>query len=67
MAKEISKVIGQDNAAEETIAEGQEPGEFWVLLGGKTPYANDKRYAVGWRIDLTFTFQIFSVEASEKN
>uniref|UniRef100_A0AAX7UNV3 HP domain-containing protein n=1 Tax=Astatotilapia calliptera TaxID=8154 RepID=A0AAX7UNV3_ASTCA len=29
--------------SEEIIAEGQEPIEFWELLGGKAPYANDKR------------------------
>uniref|UniRef100_A0AAY4CKL1 HP domain-containing protein n=1 Tax=Denticeps clupeoides TaxID=299321 RepID=A0AAY4CKL1_9TELE len=27
----------------QTVAEGQEPIEFWDLLGGKTPYASDKR------------------------
>ncbi|XP_062401454.1 advillin [Sardina pilchardus] len=43
MAKEVSTAITQDNTAVEIIAEGQEPVEFWTLLGGKTPYANDKR------------------------
>lgn len=43
MAKEVSAFIGQ-GAAEEIMAEGQEPIEFWELLGGKTPYANDRRY-----------------------
>ncbi|KAL2090564.1 hypothetical protein ACEWY4_012827 [Coilia grayii] len=43
MAKEISKVIGQGPVAEETIAEGHEPLEFWQLLGGRAQYANDKR------------------------
>ncbi|XP_047439510.1 advillin [Mugil cephalus] len=45
MAKEVSSVIGQNSQrlSEETVAEGQEPIEFWELLGGKTPYANDKR------------------------
>lgn len=42
MAKEVSAVIGQ-NLSEETVAEGQEPIEFWELLGGKAPYASDKR------------------------
>ncbi|XP_019942077.2 advillin [Paralichthys olivaceus] len=42
MAKEVSSAIGQ-NSAEEIVAEGQEPVEFWELLGGKAPYANDKR------------------------
>uniref|UniRef100_A0A8D3DL64 HP domain-containing protein n=1 Tax=Scophthalmus maximus TaxID=52904 RepID=A0A8D3DL64_SCOMX len=27
----------------EIVAEGQEPIEFWELLGGKAPYASDKR------------------------
>lgn len=45
MAKEISPVIGQNtqNITEEIVAEGQEPVEFWELLGGKAPYASDKR------------------------
>lgn len=45
MAKEISSVIGQNSQSrsEEIVAEGQEPSEFWELLGGKAPYANDKR------------------------
>ena len=44
MAKEVSSVIGQKSrqGSEEIVAEGQEPFEFWELLGGKTPYANDK-------------------------
>uniref|UniRef100_UPI003AABA1F0 advillin n=1 Tax=Centroberyx gerrardi TaxID=166262 RepID=UPI003AABA1F0 len=43
MAKEISSVIGQNWTAVEIVAEGQEPVEFWDLVGGKAPYANDKR------------------------
>ncbi|KAK1900960.1 Advillin [Dissostichus eleginoides] len=45
MAKEVSSVIGQKSrqGSEEIVAEGQEPFEFWELLGGKAPYANDKR------------------------
>ncbi|XP_034441046.1 advillin [Hippoglossus hippoglossus] len=42
MAKEVNSVIGQ-NSSEEIVAEGQEPVEFWEILGGKAPYANDKR------------------------
>ncbi|XP_062255171.1 advillin [Platichthys flesus] len=42
MAKEVKTVIGQ-NSSEEIVAEGQEPVEFWGILGGKSPYANDKR------------------------
>lgn len=45
MAKEISSVIGHNSqkGSEEIVAEGQEPVEFWELLGGKAPYASDKR------------------------
>uniref|UniRef100_A0A3P9D7I8 Advillin n=1 Tax=Maylandia zebra TaxID=106582 RepID=A0A3P9D7I8_9CICH len=45
MAKEVSSAISQNSprGSEEIIAEGQEPIEFWELLGGKAPYANDKR------------------------
>ncbi|KAK5872261.1 hypothetical protein PBY51_012977 [Eleginops maclovinus] len=45
MAKEVSSVIGQNSkqGSEEIVAEGQEPFEFWELVGGKAPYANDKR------------------------
>uniref|UniRef100_A0A3Q2P4M0 Advillin n=1 Tax=Fundulus heteroclitus TaxID=8078 RepID=A0A3Q2P4M0_FUNHE len=45
MAKEVSSVIGpgSERGFEEIVAEGQEPVEFWELLGGKAPYANDKR------------------------
>nr|XP_046240044.1 advillin [Scatophagus argus] len=42
MAKEVSSVLGQ-KGSEEIVAEGQEPIEFWELLGGKAPYASDKR------------------------
>ncbi|XP_056590774.1 advillin [Triplophysa dalaica] len=42
MAKEVSAFIGQ-GATEEIMAEGQEPNEFWELLGGKTTYASDRR------------------------
>ncbi|XP_056220499.1 advillin [Seriola aureovittata] len=42
MAREASSVIGQ-NGSEEIVAEGQESVEFWELLGGKAPYASDKR------------------------
>ncbi|XP_032365171.1 advillin-like [Etheostoma spectabile] len=45
MAKEVSSVIGQNSQqrSEEIVAEGQEPFEFWELLGGRAPYASDKR------------------------
>ncbi|XP_057413216.1 advillin isoform X2 [Balaenoptera acutorostrata] len=41
MAKELAGLLC--DGTENTVAEGQEPAEFWDLLGGKTPYANDKR------------------------
>ncbi|XP_044073526.1 advillin [Siniperca chuatsi] len=45
MAKEVSSVIGQNSkkGSDEIVAEGQEPIKFWELLGGKAPYACDKR------------------------
>uniref|UniRef100_A0A3B3CTV5 Advillin n=1 Tax=Oryzias melastigma TaxID=30732 RepID=A0A3B3CTV5_ORYME len=45
MAKEVSSVICLDTqrSSEEIVAEGQEPMEFWELLGGKAPYASGKR------------------------
>uniref|UniRef100_A0A2K5CMG3 Advillin n=1 Tax=Aotus nancymaae TaxID=37293 RepID=A0A2K5CMG3_AOTNA len=41
VAKELASFLC--DGSENTVAEGQEPAEFWDLLGGKTPYANDKR------------------------
>nr|XP_058938316.1 advillin isoform X8 [Kogia breviceps] len=41
IAKELAGLLC--DGSENTVAEGQEPAEFWDLLGGKTPYANDKR------------------------
>lgn len=43
MAKEVSSFIGR-GSSEEIMAEGQEPNEFWEILGGKTSYASDRRY-----------------------
>ncbi|CAJ1051747.1 advillin [Xyrichtys novacula] len=45
MAKEVSSVIVQSaqRGSEELVAEGQEPIDFWELLGGKACYASDKR------------------------
>lgn len=43
MAKEVNSVVGK-TGSEEIVAEGQEPIEFWELLGGKAPYANSKRW-----------------------
>ncbi|XP_028261392.1 advillin isoform X2 [Parambassis ranga] len=49
MAKEVSSVIGQNSqrGSEEIVAEGQEPIVFWELLGGKAPYASEKRLQQG--------------------
>ncbi|XP_019513203.1 PREDICTED: advillin isoform X1 [Hipposideros armiger] len=41
MAKELAGILC--DGTEDAVAEGQEPAEFWDLLGGKVPYANDKR------------------------
>ncbi|XP_074125920.1 advillin [Sminthopsis crassicaudata] len=41
MAKELARVLC--DGTENTVAEGQEPAAFWDTLGGKVPYANDKR------------------------
>lgn len=27
----------------QVVAEGQEPSNFWMALGGKAPYSNSKR------------------------
>ncbi|XP_069614710.1 advillin [Ranitomeya imitator] len=41
MAKQLAIILVDGN--EETLAEGQETLQFWEILGGKAPYANDKR------------------------
>ncbi|XP_004601712.2 advillin [Sorex araneus] len=41
MARELAALFCDGTT--DTIAEGQESSEFWDLLGGKAPYANDKR------------------------
>nr|XP_028577335.1 advillin [Podarcis muralis]XP_028577336.1 advillin [Podarcis muralis] len=41
MAKELATTLC--NGIQEMVAEGQEPPEFWELLGGKAPYASQKR------------------------
>lgn len=43
MAKEVASFVGR-GSSEEVMAEGQEPYEFWEILGGKGPYASDRRY-----------------------
>lgn len=42
MAKEVVSVIGKKDS-DQIVAEGQESVEFWDMLGGKAPYASDKR------------------------
>uniref|UniRef100_A0A4W5K3M8 Gelsolin-like domain-containing protein n=2 Tax=Hucho hucho TaxID=62062 RepID=A0A4W5K3M8_9TELE len=41
MAKAVSDVLSRQD--KQVVMEGQEPAEFWVALGGKAPYACDKR------------------------
>ncbi|KAM9163544.1 villin-like protein [Pangshura tecta] len=42
MAKTVANIISKRD--KQTILEGQEPVEFWAALGGKAPYASDKRF-----------------------
>ncbi|XP_069067156.1 villin-like protein [Pleurodeles waltl] len=42
MAKTVANVISKRD--KHTILESQEPAEFWVALGGKAPYASEKRF-----------------------
>ncbi|KAF7240355.1 Advillin [Varanus komodoensis] len=41
MAKQLAAAICE--GLQESVVEGQEPAEFWELLGGKAPYASQKR------------------------
>uniref|UniRef100_A0A8C9L2J7 Villin-1 n=1 Tax=Pavo cristatus TaxID=9049 RepID=A0A8C9L2J7_PAVCR len=41
MGKMVADIISKTEKP--VVAEGQEPPEFWVALGGKTSYANSKR------------------------
>lgn len=41
MGKAVSDVLSRQD--KQVVMEGQEPSEFWVALGGKGPYASDKR------------------------
>ena len=45
MGKSLADIISRREKL--VIAEGQEPDLFWVNLGGKTQYANSKRYKHG--------------------
>ncbi|XP_028660036.1 villin-1 [Erpetoichthys calabaricus] len=42
MAKTVADIISKRD--KQTVMEGQEPADFWVALGGKAPYASDKRF-----------------------
>uniref|UniRef100_A0AAY4B1D0 HP domain-containing protein n=1 Tax=Denticeps clupeoides TaxID=299321 RepID=A0AAY4B1D0_9TELE len=42
MGKAISDVVSRQD--KQIVMEGQEPAQFWVALGGKAPYASDKRF-----------------------
>ncbi|XP_042365970.1 villin-1 isoform X2 [Plectropomus leopardus] len=41
MGRAMSDVLSKQD--KQVVMEGQEPSEFWVALGGKAPYASDKR------------------------
>ncbi|KAI7792762.1 putative villin-like protein, partial [Triplophysa rosa] len=41
MGKTVADVLSQQD--KQIVMEGQEPAAFWVALGGKCPYASDKR------------------------
>lgn len=41
MGRAMSDVLSKQD--KQVVMEGQEPAEFWVALGGKAPYASDKR------------------------
>uniref|UniRef100_A0A8C0B9E4 Villin like n=1 Tax=Buteo japonicus TaxID=224669 RepID=A0A8C0B9E4_9AVES len=42
MAKMVADIVSKRDKL--TILEGQEPAEFWEALGGKAPYASEKRF-----------------------
>uniref|UniRef100_G3NGU6 Villin like n=1 Tax=Gasterosteus aculeatus aculeatus TaxID=481459 RepID=G3NGU6_GASAC len=41
MGRSVSEALSKQD--KQVVMEGQEPAEFWVALGGKAPYACDKR------------------------
>ncbi|XP_060949936.1 villin-1 [Limanda limanda] len=41
MGRAMADVLSKQD--KQVVMEGQEPAEFWVALGGKAPYATDKR------------------------
>ncbi|XP_069771040.1 advillin [Narcine bancroftii] len=42
MAKSVANNLSKRE--KQTVMEGQEPTDFWAVLGGKAPYASDKRF-----------------------
>lgn len=40
MGRAVSDVLTRGD--KQVVMEGQEPAEFWVALGGKAPYTNDR-------------------------
>ncbi|NXD39893.1 VILI protein, partial [Copsychus sechellarum] len=42
MAKMVADIVSRRD--KHTILEGQEPAEFWEALGGRAPYASEKRF-----------------------
>lgn len=40
MGRAVSDVLTK--GGKQVVMEGQEPAEFWVALGGKAPYTNDR-------------------------
>lgn len=41
LARAMSDVLSRQD--KQVVMEGQEPAAFWAALGGKAPYASDKR------------------------
>lgn len=41
LGRAMSDVLSKND--KQVVMEGQEPAAFWVALGGKAPYASDKR------------------------
>ncbi|MBN3299062.1 VILI protein, partial [Amia calva] len=42
MSKSVADILSRQD--KHTVMEGKEPADFWVALGGKAPYASDKRF-----------------------
>lgn len=41
MAKMVADTISRTE--KQVVVEGQEPAQFWIALGGKAPYASNRR------------------------